>query len=41
MFILAGWNFLAGRALGSDVYHGNVIDEETGEPLVGASVTVI
>ena len=39
--ILLGWNLLAVRALSSDVYHGTVVDEETGEPLEGASVTVI
>ena len=39
--ILVGWNLLAVHALGSDVYHGRVVDEETCEPLEGASVTVI
>jgi hypothetical protein len=39
--IWTGWNLPAVRVFGSDVYHGTVVDEETGEPLEGASVTVI
>jgi hypothetical protein len=40
LIILAGWNILAALAFG-DVYHGTVVDEETGDPVEGASVTVI
>jgi len=32
---------LGSVTLAADVYHGKVVDEETGEPLAGASVTVI
>jgi len=40
LIILGGWNILGTMAFG-DVYHGTVVDEETGDPLEGASVSVI
>ncbi len=40
VLLWASWNVFVTVALG-DVYHGKVVDEETGQPLEGASVTVI
>jgi hypothetical protein len=39
--VCAFLSFLTSLTFAADIYHGKVIDEETGEPLAGASVTVI
>jgi hypothetical protein len=41
MILCVGLSFFASSSFCADVYHGRVVDEETGEPLAGASVTVV
>ena len=36
-----GWNVFVPLAIRSATYHGKVVDEETGDPIAGAVVTVI
>jgi hypothetical protein len=39
--LCVGLSFFASISFCADLYHGKVIDEETGAPLAGASVTVV
>ena len=39
--LVAVWILRTSLLYGGDIYHGTVVDEETGKPLEGASVTVI
>jgi hypothetical protein len=39
--LVAVWILRASLSYGGDIYHGTVVDEETGKPLEGVSVTVI
>ena len=41
VFLLWGSDLSVRPSSAADLYHGQVIDQETGEPLVGAAVTVI
>ena len=39
--VFLGWNIFVPLVIRSATYHGKVVDEETGDPLAGAVVTVI
>jgi hypothetical protein len=39
--VFLAWNIVVPLAIRSATYHGKVVDEETGEPISGAVVTVI
>ena len=39
--VFLGWNIFVPLVIRSTTYHGKVVDEETGDPLAGAVVTVI
>ena len=39
--VFLGWNILAPLAILSVTYHGKVVDQETGNPIAGAVVTVV